>query len=104
MSFSTEIVINAVVYCACVLDPILYFVANPDYRAAVRAAWGDMYCNKDPVEVSANDDEKRPKRSFKDLQKKLNTIARIWSGFYQVVKEMGGLMKSNINDAKDSKT
>ncbi len=72
MSFSTEIVINAVVYCACVLDPILYFVANPDYRAAVRAAWGDMYCNKDPVEVSANDDEKgcsKVKHDSEDLVK-----------------------------------
>ncbi len=74
MSFSTEIVINAVVYCACVLDPILYFVANPDYRAAVRAAWGDMYCNKDPVEVSANDDEKgcsKVKYDSEDLERLL---------------------------------
>ncbi len=52
MAFSTEMIISAIVYTACVLDPLLYFVLNPDYRAAFKYAWTELYCNKDPVEVS----------------------------------------------------
>ena len=47
-------IINAIVYTACILDPLLYFVLNPDYRAAFKYAWTQLYCNKDPVEVSRN--------------------------------------------------
>lgn len=51
-AFETEVIINALIYCACVLDPLLYFAINPDYRKGLSNAWKELYCNKDPVEVS----------------------------------------------------
>ena len=47
----TELILNAMVYIACIIHPIVYFVVNPDYRAGLANAWKNLYCNKDPVQV-----------------------------------------------------
>lgn len=50
-AFETEMIMNAIVYVACMIHPILYFAINPDYRAGLKVAWNDLSCNKDPVRV-----------------------------------------------------
>lgn len=32
-AFETDITINSLIYVACVLNPIIYFAVNPDYRS-----------------------------------------------------------------------
>ena len=51
-TFDKDIIINAIIYVSCVIHPIIYFTVNPEYRAGLRVVWRDMYCNKDPVQVT----------------------------------------------------
>ena len=51
-TFNTDILLNALIYIACVIHPILYFAINPEYRSGLVTAWKNLYCNKDPVQVS----------------------------------------------------
>ena len=51
VTFETDVILNAMVYTACLINPILYFLLNPDYRKGVGKVWTEMYCNKDPVQV-----------------------------------------------------
>ena len=50
-AFETEVIVYALVYLACILDPIMYFAINPDYRRGAINVWNHLYCNKDPVQV-----------------------------------------------------
>ena len=49
---NTDVLINALIYCACVIHPMIYFAVNPEYRSGLVNAWKNLYCNKDPVQVS----------------------------------------------------
>ena len=49
---NTDVLLNALIYIACVIHPILYFTINPEYRSGLVTAWKNLYCNKDPVQVS----------------------------------------------------
>ena len=51
---NTDVVLNALIYVACVIHPIIYFVVNPEYRSGLVNAWKGLYCNKDPVQVNAS--------------------------------------------------
>ena len=48
---NTDVLLNALIYVACVIHPILYFAVNPEYRSGLVVAWKNLYCNKDPVQV-----------------------------------------------------
>ena len=50
---NTDVLLYALVYVACVVHPIIYFVVNPEYRSGVVIAWRNLYCNKDPVQVDS---------------------------------------------------
>ena len=50
-TFNTDLILNAMIYVACVIHPIIYFSMNPEYRTGLRYAWKNLYCNKDPVQV-----------------------------------------------------
>ena len=50
---NTDVLLYALVYVACVVHPIIYFVVNPEYRSGVVIAWRNLYCNKDPVQVNS---------------------------------------------------
>ena len=45
----TYVSLNALIYVACVLHPIIYFVVNPEYRSGVVIAWRNLNCKKDPI-------------------------------------------------------
>ena len=49
---NTDVLLNAMIYVACVIHPIIYFAVNPEYRSGLVVAWKNLYCNKDPVQVS----------------------------------------------------
>lgn len=49
---NTDVVLNALIYVACVIHPIIYFSVNPEYRSGLVNAWKNLYCNKDPVQVN----------------------------------------------------
>jgi hypothetical protein len=49
---NTDVLINAMIYIACVVHPIIYFAVNPEYRSGLVNAWKNLYCNKDPVQVN----------------------------------------------------
>ena len=49
---NTDVLINAMIYVACVIHPIIYFAVNPEYRSGLVNAWKNLYCNKDPVQVN----------------------------------------------------
>ena len=51
-SFQTDMVISSIVYVACAIHPLLYFILNPLYRSGFGVVWNDLICNKDPVQVS----------------------------------------------------
>jgi len=49
-TFETDIILNAMIYVACLLHPILYFALNPDYRSGIAQIWRTMCC-KDSTPV-----------------------------------------------------
>jgi hypothetical protein len=53
-TFETDIILNCMIYVACLLHPILYFALNPDYRTGIAQVWRTMCCKKDsaPVRIS----------------------------------------------------
>lgn len=61
-AFETEMIMNAIVYVACMIHPILYFAINPDYRAGLKVAWNDLSCNKDPVRAQRQEEQKKQRQ------------------------------------------
>ena len=51
-TFETDIVLNCMIYVACVLHPILYFALNPDYRSGMVQILKRLCCQKDSTQVS----------------------------------------------------
>ena len=51
-SFNTDIILNAIVYVACALHPIVYFAFNPEYRQGLVNMWRSLDCNQSSADVS----------------------------------------------------
>ena len=66
-NFETDIIICSIVFLACLLDPIMYFAINPDYRKGLKVVWQNLYCNKDPV-VRERETEARKQRKLQQRQ------------------------------------
>ena len=49
---NTDVLLNALIYVACVIHPMIYFSVNPEFRSGLVSAWKNLYCNKDPVQVN----------------------------------------------------
>ena len=52
-SFNTDIILNAIVYVACALHPIVYFAFNPEYRQGLVNMWRSLDCNQSSADVSS---------------------------------------------------
>jgi len=72
---SAQIVISAIVYLAPLIDPVLYFLLNPDYRHGLAYAWRQMYCNKDPAERERQAAERRAKVQQRQQQRRPFIVA-----------------------------
>jgi len=72
---NAQIVISAIVYLAPVVDPILYFLLNPDYRRGLVNAWRQMYCNLDPAERERKEAERRARLQQRQQQRRPYIVA-----------------------------